>query len=122
VAQREADSPVTEVLQDTQDLPDTQDLDTPVSPLRAEFRGLRLSQDKADLQGQHLGDYARLGLREREFPLAVRDSLHAGLSIAPLMGIAPDVGIGTTIADAARGSPDCMAMVIRDWLGTHILM
>jgi len=116
MAQREAEAPVTE------DLPDTQDLDTPVSPLRAEFRGLRLSQDKdkVDLQGQHLGDYARQGLREREFPLAIRDSLHAGLSIAPLMGIAPDVGIGITIADGARGSPDCMA--IRDWLGTRILM
>jgi hypothetical protein len=114
MAQREAGSLVTEVF------PDTQDSDTPVSPLRAEFRGLRLSQDKVDLQGQHLGDCARQGLREREFPLAVRDSLHAGLSIAPLMGIAPDVGI--TIADGARGSPDCMAMAIRDWLGTRILM
>jgi hypothetical protein len=114
MAQREAGSLVTEVF------PDTQDLDTPVSPLRAEFRGLRLSQDKVDLQVQHLGDCARQGLREREFPLAVRDSLHAGLSIAPLMGIAPDVGIGITIADGARGSPDCMA--IRDWVGTRILM
>ena len=103
-----------------EDLPDTQDLDTPVSPLRAEFRGLRLSQDKVDLQGQHLGDCARQGLREREFPLVGRDSLHACLSIAPLMGIAPDVGIGIAIATRAGGSPDCMA--IRDWLVTRILM
>ncbi len=119
MAQRVADSRGTEDSPVTQALPGT-----PVSRVLAEFRGLRLSLDNAVLLDQPLGDWARQRLREREFPIADRDSQRVDLCIAPPMEIAHDVGIriGTTIADAAHGSPVRMAMVIRDSLGTRTLM
>ena len=94
--------------------------DTPVSQVDAEFRGLRLSRDKAALRDQPLGDWVRQGLQEHEFPIADRDSQPVGLCIAQPSGIVPDVGTGTAAADADHGSPVGMDMVIRDGVGTRI--
>jgi hypothetical protein len=89
----------------------------PVSQVGAGFRGLFLSQDKADLRDQPLGEWVRQGLREHALPIADRDSQHVGPCIALFMGIVPDPGIGTADADHGSG---LMAMVIRDGAGTRI--
>lgn len=113
MAEREADS------QGTLDPPVTQALPgIPVSQVRAESRGPHLSQGNADSQDQHLDEWARQGLRGLEFPIAVRDLQHGGLSIAPLMGIAPHIGIGNTTADVDHGLPARSAMAIRAGLAT----
>jgi len=74
MAEREADSQGTLDPVVTRALPVTQGCPgIPVSPVDAEFRGLCLSQDKADSRDQPLGDCARQGSREHEFPTADRD-------------------------------------------------
>ncbi len=109
----------------------------PVSRVLVELRGLRLSQDSTDFQDQHLVDWARLDLREREFPLVEPGSQRIDLCIVRAMEITPaapviGIGIETTEATTAGGVRgvvrtamdigDCIRACIRDGRGTPILM
>lgn len=117
---------------DSQDIPDppgiadspgTQALPgIPASPVRAESRGLRLSLDNVAFEDHPLVVWAPQDLRGPAFPIAERDSRRVGLCIAQPMEIAPDDGIGTVIAGAARGRSDRTPMDIRGGPAIPILM
>jgi hypothetical protein len=106
----------------------------PALPVHMALRGLRLPPDKAGLQDQRLGDWARRDLGELAFPFAERGSQRVNLSIdlsivrateitlaAPAIGIGIEI-TGITTAGGVRGVAACLATDIRDGMRPHIRM